>query len=181
MTSVYGTLRTATSLPTPGGGSFLAYESTTGFYLPVPFDYDKRTQTITVKTVNNFDPTTSNNQINRFFAYAGSQQGTMAQHLVLGLSDDFKTWISTWRNADAGSIRIHENGVIQKVILQTPIDGTLNLNFYETTKPQSYESAYGPGPSFYTTYAFAKPLIIKYTVSGVQKYLSLVTNFNELL
>ena len=148
--------------------------------IPVPFYYNKRANALDVKFVNGFSAsTTVNGDDEDVWTRANLFNGT---HLVTQLGSNFKLWIETAYGADAGTVEVHEPGVVIKANQVVPdFEPNSDSSFSnEYTTPFSYESAAGGEDSDYlATVLFKKAMVIKYKKSGTQYYRGFATLWGE--
>lgn len=100
---------------------------------------------------------------------------------IIGLGDNFKSYITAWRNPDVDTpISIYIPGVVQKV--QIIPDNFLGAGTYEiSTQPPSGDNYVVGGPlnSYRTVYVFKQPLTFTTVESGVTQYITFTTRFHE--
>ena len=175
MSSVVRQLASAAFMPHPEPVCLIAYSNK-----PVPFFYDKRNNALEVRFVNGFTAsTTVDGDDEDVWTRANLQNGL---HLVSQVGDKFKEWYETAYGADAGSIRVHEPGVVVKANVVVPnFEPNSDSSFSEeTTAPISYESAAGgEDTDFLATVLFKKALVITYTKSGTRYYRGFATLWSE--
>lgn len=175
MSSVVRQVASAAFMPHPEPVCLIAYSNK-----PVPFFYDKRNNALEVRFVNGFtESTTVDGDDQDLWTRANLQNGL---HLVTQVGDNFKKWYETAYGADAGSIRVHEPGVVVKANVVVPYLEPNNDSSFseERSVPLSYESAAGSEATDYlATLLFKKPLVITYTKSSTRYYRGFATLWSE--
>jgi hypothetical protein len=174
MSSALRVTASAKSLPLPEAVYCLMYNDRA-----VPFYYDKSTQALDVRFVNGFTSSTTVTGSEDLWVRANLENG---QFLVTKVGPNFKTWYETAYGAEAGSVSVHEPGVVSKAnviaTFSTPDGSGVFSN--ETTTPMSYESAAGTETDDYlATVLFKKGLVITYTKSGTRYYRGFTTIWSE--
>jgi hypothetical protein len=174
MSSALRVTASAKTLPLPEAVYCLMFDNKA-----VPFYYDKRTQALDVRFVNGFTNSTTVTGSEDLWVRANLENG---HYLVNKLGPNFKNWYETAYAADAGSISVHEPGVVTKAnvvaTFGTPDNGGIFSD--ETTTPISYESAAGTvSDDYLATVLFKKALVITYTKSGTRYYRGFTTIWSE--
>lgn len=168
----------AAFLPHPEPVCFISFDDNP--FTPVPFYYDKTTNSLDVKFVNGFTASsTVDGDDEDAWTRANLQNGL---HLVTQVGPNFKTWYETAYGADAGSISVYEPGVVIKANVVVPYFAPNSESSFsdELSVPISYESAAGSEASDYlATVLFKKALVITYTRSGTRYYRGFATLWSE--
>lgn len=176
MTSVLRKTTGAQYLPHPEPVCLIAYDDDQ----PVPFFYDRRNAALDVAFVNGFtESTTVDGDDQDLWVRANLING---HYLVTKLGVNFMKWYETAYDADAGSVKVYEPGVIVNANVVVPYFQPNNNSSFsdETTEPISYESAAGTVESNYlATVLFKKALVITYTKGGTRYYRGFATLFSE--
>ena len=171
MSSVVRTLSSNISLPQPGCVVAISYNS-----LPIQFTHD-RNGTLDFVFANGFDV---NADLSRTTTMYVRGSNNAAIRFVDKIGPNFISWLQTNEGIDTGSITVHEKPIVFRANLLLPTREPNNdHSMFESTTPISFEQAAGNSAnSYFTTYLFKKPLVLKYTKAGITYYRSFTTQFS---
>ena len=176
MSSAVRVTASAKYLPHPEPVCIISFDSDK----PVPFFYDKSQKALDVRFVNGFTAsTTVDGDDADVWTRCHVENG---HHLVTKVGTNFKTWYETAYEADAGTVEVHEPGVVVKANIVLPyFNPNDNSSFSdERTAPISYESAAGTvADDYLATVLFKKGLVITYKKSGTRYYRGFATLWSE--
>ena len=174
MSSVLRSYATGSRLPDPAEYVVCSYTDLDGNRAPFPWRFNKQTQVIDLEFINGFDASTGLND-DPIYVRGNSSR---AEHNVLGLGSNFVAWVENSLSADAGSVVMTERPILSSANM---VAANVNPNSGasdSSSDPISFESSAGPLVSGYLkTMIFLKPLVIRYTVSGVTEYRYFTNNF----
>ena len=171
MSSTFRTFASNIVLPQPGSVVTISYNS-----LPIQFSYDGKTGTLDFIFANGFDVNADLNRTTTFYV-RGSNNGAI--HSVDKIGPNFISWLETNEGVDVGSITIHEKPIVFRANLLLPTREPNNDHaMFESTSEISFEQSAGTAANnYFTTYLFKKPLVLKYTKSGITYYRAFTTQF----
>ena len=176
MTSLYRSYSLGSTLPNPAEFILCVYNAPAGYRAPFPWRFNKQTQALDLEFTNGFTASTGLEEDERYFR----GQQFRALHNVLRLGPNFIAWCESGMSAaaDAGSVEMIEKPIVCYANMVCPQE-TPDTSATDTSLvPISFEDGAGPDSSGYLkTMIFLKPLVIKYTVSGVVTYRFFTNNF----
>lgn len=179
MSSVTARPPSMSRLPDPAQLVVNTYTDTEGNNAPIPWRYNKQTGAIDMEFVNGFSASTTINGSDNAHYFQGQTFGAI--HLVLRLGPNFVQWCETTNDltADAGSVELVGQAIVAYGNLTSPSRSPNNDTFiFGLAEDPSLTIPAGPESSkYYKTLIFQKPLVIKYTVSGVVNYAYFSNNF----
>ena len=171
MSSVFRTFASNILLPQPGSVVTISYNN-----LPVQFSYDKKNGTLDFVFANGFDV---NADISRSTTLYVRGSNNLAVRLVDKIGPNFISWMENNEGVDVGSISVYEKPIVFRANVLLPTREPNNDHaMFETTAKISFDESYGTKANNYlTTFLFKKPLVLKYTKSGITYYRSFTTQF----
>jgi hypothetical protein len=146
--------------------------------LPVQFSYDKKNGTLDFIFANGFDVNADINRSTTMYI-RGSNNG--AVHLVNKIGPNFISWMQTNEGVDVGSISIYERPIVFRANLLLPTREPNNdHSMFESTDQISFEQSSGTEANkYFTTFLFKRPLVLKYTKSGITYYRCFTSQFSS--
>lgn len=170
MSSVFRTIASNVELPQPGSVVTISYNG-----LPIQFSYD-RNGTLDFVFANGFD---INADINRTTTMYIRGSNNSAIRLVDNIGPNFISWLETNEGVDVGSVTVYEKPIVFRANLLLPKREPNNDHaMFESTDPISFEQSAGNSANkYFTTFLFKKPLVLKYTKSGITYYRCFTTQF----
>jgi len=170
MSSVIRTLSSNIGLPQPGSVVTISYNG-----LPIQFSHD-RNGTLDFVFANGFDV---NADINRTTTMYVRGSNNVAIRYVDKIGPNFISWMERNEGVDVGSISVHEKPIVFRANLLLPNREPNNDHaMFESTSQLSFEQSPGTSANnYFTTFLFKKPLVLKYTKSGITYYRSFTTQF----
>jgi hypothetical protein len=171
MTSVCRTIASNVVLPHPGSVVTISYNG-----LPIQFSYDRKDGTLDFIFANGFDVNADINRSTTLYV-RGSSNGAI--HLVNKIGPNFISWMEINEGVDVGSISVHEKPIVFRTNLLLPNREPNNdHSMFESTEEISLEESSGSqANNYFTTFLFKKPLVLKYTKSGITYYRCFTTQF----
>lgn len=174
MSSVTRNYAVDSRLPDPASYVMLSYTGEDGNDAPYPWRFNKQTQVIDLEFINGFNSGIDTNT-QPFFVRG---QTPRAAHNVLGLGSNFVAWMEDSAGADVGSVVMTENPILCSANVVSPNTNPNSSLSSSSTDLISFESSAGSLVSDYLkTMIFLKPLVVRYTVSGVTTYRYFTNNF----
>jgi hypothetical protein len=173
MSSIFRTIASNIELPQPGSVITISYNG-----LPVQFSYDKKNGTLDFIFANGFDVNADINRSTTMYI-RGSNNG--AVHLVNKIGPNFISWMQTNEGVDVGSISIYERPIVFRANLLLPTREPNNdHSMFESTDQISFEQSSGTEANkYFTTFLFKRPLVLKYTKSGITYYRCFTSQFSS--
>jgi len=171
MSSAFRTVASNIVLPQPGSVVTISYNG-----LPIQFSYDKKNSTLDFVFANGFD---INADINRTTTMYVRGSNNLAVRLVDNIGPNFISWMENNEGVDVGSISVYEKPIVFRANLLLPNrEPNTDHSMFESTAQISFEESYGTHDNkYFTTFLFKKPLVLKYTKSGITYYRSFTTQF----
>jgi len=171
MSSVFRTFASNILLPQPGSVVTISYNN-----LPVQFSYDKKNGILDFVFANGFDV---NADISRTTTLYVRGSNNLAVRLVDKIGPNFISWMENNEGVDVGSISVYEKPIVFRANVLLPTREPNNDHaMFETTAKISFDESYGTQANNYlSTFLFKKPLVLKYTKSGITYYRSFTTQF----
>jgi len=172
MSSVFRTFASNILLPQPGSVVTISYNN-----LPVQFSYDKKNGTLDFVFANGFDV---NADISRTATLYVRGSNNLAIRLVDKIGPNFISWMEINEGVDVGSISVYEKPIVFRANILLPGRETNNDQaMFESTDQLSFEQSSGTEANkYFTTFLFKKPLVLKYTKSGIIYYRTFTTQFS---
>jgi len=170
MSSVFRTIASNVELPQQGSVVTISYNG-----LPIQFSYD-RNGTLDFVFANGLD---INADINRTTTMYIRGSNNSAIRLVDNIGPNFISWLETNEGVDVGSVTVYEKPIVFRANLLSPKREPNNDHaMFESTDPISFEQSAGNSANkYFTTFLFKKPLVLKYTKSGITYYRCFTTQF----
>jgi hypothetical protein len=168
MSSVLRYTASNKELPTPDGLVVLTY-SLAGDDVVVPLKFNKQSSVLDFDFETGFTASTSINSSTT--AYVRGQSFGANQN-VLGIGPNLISWLETTGGADAGTVEVYELPIVCRVN-QLQINQEPNsVNAMSTSSlPFSFEQSEGTSAnSYFGTYIFKKPLVVRYLNGGSIQY-----------
>jgi hypothetical protein len=172
MSSAIRTVASNVVLPHAGGVVTISYNG-----LPIQFSHD-RNGTLDFVFANGFDVNADLNRTTTMY-FRGSNYGAI--RFVDKIGPNFTAWLVNNEGVDAGSITVYEKPIVFRanLLLARREPNNDHSMFYSTT-PISFEESPGTEANkYFATYLFKKPLVLKYTISGITYYRSFTTQFSS--
>jgi len=172
MSSSFRTVASNVVLPHAEGVITISYNG-----LPIQFSHD-RNGTLDFVFANGFNVNAGVSRTLTMY-FRGSNYGAI--RFVDKIGPNFTAWLVTKEGVDAGSITVFEKPVVFRANLLLPEREPNNdHSMFETTTPISYEQSPGTEANkYFTTFLFKKPLVLRYTKSGITYYRSFSTQFSS--
>jgi hypothetical protein len=176
MSSLLRYIASNKELPTPEGLVVLTY-SLAGDDVVVPLTFNKKTSILDFDYNTGFTASTSISGSTT--AYVRGQAFGANQN-VLGIGPNIISWLETTGGADAGTVEVYELPIVCRVnqlqINQEP--NSVNAMATSST-PFSFEQSEGDSVnSYFGTYIFKKPLVVRYLNGGSIQYRVFTTQFS---
>ena len=170
MSSTVRTLSSNVTLPLPGSVVTISYNG-----LPVQFSHD-RNGTLDFVFSNGFTANTSISNSTTMYVKGSNNSAIRA---VNKIGPNIISWLETTVGADAGSVKMHENPIVFRAnVLLIRREPNSDQAMRESTEQISFEkSPGGDSNSYFKTFLFKKPMVLKYTKSGVIYYRMFTTQF----
>jgi hypothetical protein len=170
MSSTFRTVTSNVELPQPGSVVTISYNG-----LPIQFSYD-RNGTLDFVFANGFNV---NSDINRTTTMYMRGSNNAAIRFVDKIGPNFISWLETNEGVDVGSVSIYETPIVFRANLLLPGREPNNDHaMFESTDPITFEQSAGnDANNYFTTFLFKKPLVLKYTKSGITYYRCFTTQF----
>ena len=171
MSSAIRTVSSNILLPTPGGVVAINYNN-----VPIEFSHDKN-GTLDFVFSNGFNVNADLNRSKTFYVKGSNNS---AIRLVDKLGPNIISWLETNEGVDVGSVTIYEKPIVFRVNLLLPGREPNNDHaMFESTNQLSFEQSYGSESNrYFTTFLFKKPMVLKYTKSGITYYRFFTTQFS---
>jgi len=95
------------------------------------------------------------------------------------IGPNFISWLETNEGVDVGSVTIHEKPIVFRAnLLLQGREPNNDHAMFETTNEISFEKSPGDDANeYFSTFLFKKPLVLKYTKSGITYYRAFTTQF----
>jgi hypothetical protein len=172
MSSVLRSFSSHVGLPHPGGVITITYNG-----IPIQFSYDKRNGTLDFIFANGFDVNADVNRTTTVYVRGSNNE---AIRLVDKIGPNFISWMETNEGVDVGSISVYEKPIVFRANILLPGRETNNDHaMFESTGQLSFEQSSGTEANkYFTTFLFKKPLVLKYTKSGIIYYRTFTTQFS---
>lgn len=170
MSSVVRTVSSNVVLPQPASVVTISFNG-----LPIQFSHDRK-GTLDFVFANGFIVTSDINRTTTFYM-RGSNDAAIRS--VDKIGPNFISWLETNEGADVGSVTIHEKPIVFRANLLLPGREPNNDHaMFETTNEISFEKSPGDDANeYFSTFLFKKPLVLKYTKSGITYYRAFTTQF----
>jgi hypothetical protein len=170
MSSAFRTVTSNVELPQPGSVVTISYNG-----LPIQFSYD-RNGTLDFVFANGFNV---NSDINRTTTMYMRGSNNAAIRFVDKIGPNFISWLETNEGVDVGSVSIYETPIVFRAnLLLQGREPNNDHAMFESTDPISFEQSAGnDANNYFTTFLFKKPLVLKYTKSGITYYRCFTTQF----
>jgi hypothetical protein len=171
MSSVVRTVASNIVLPQPAGVITISFNG-----IPIQFSHDKR-GTLDFVFANGFIVTSDINRTTTFYM-RGSNDAAIRS--VDRIGPNFISWLETNEGVDVGSVTVYEKPIVFRANLLLPGREPNNDHaMFESTNELSFEKSYGDDANeYFTTFLFKKPLVLKYTKSGITYYRAFTTQFS---
>jgi hypothetical protein len=172
MSSAFRTTASNVELPQPGSVITISYNG-----LPIQFSYNKKNATLDFVFANGFDVNADINRTTTMYV-RGSNNGAI--RLVDKIGPNFISWMETNEGVDVGSISVYEKPIVFRANLLLPTREPNNDHaMFESTQQISLDQSSGTEANkYFTTFLFKKPLVLKYTKSGITYYRCFTTQFS---
>ncbi len=170
MSSAFRTVASNIELPQPGSVIAISFNG-----LPIQFSLDKN-GTLDFVFANGFNV---NSDINRTTTMYMRGSNNAAIRFVDKIGPNFISWLETNEGVDVGSVTVYEKPIVFRANLLLPEREPNNDHaMFESTDPISFEQSAGTDANnYFATYLFKKPLVLKYTKSGITYYRCFTTQF----
>ena len=170
MSSVFRTVASNVGLPQPGSVVTISYDG-----LPIQFTLDKN-GTLDFVFSNGFNVNVNIDNNNTMYVRGSSNS---AIRLVDKIGPNFISWLETNEGVDVGSVTIYEKPIVFRTNLLLPNrEPNSDQAMFESTEQISFDQSYGDEANkYFTTFLFKKPLVLKYTKSGITYYRCFTTQF----
>jgi hypothetical protein len=170
MSSVLTTIASNVVLPQPASVVTISYDG-----LPIQFALDKN-GTLDFVFSNGFNV---NADINRSTTMYVRGSNNSAIRLVNNIGPNFISWLETNEGVDVGSVTIYEKPIVFRTNLLLPNrEPNSDQAMFESTEQITFDQSYGDEANkYFTTFLFKKPLVLKYTKSGITYYRCFTTQF----
>jgi len=172
MSSAFRTTASNVELPQPGSVITISYNG-----LPIQFSYDKKNATLDFVFANGFDVNADINRTTTMYI-RGSNNGAI--RLVDKIGPNFISWMQTNEGVDVGSISIHEKPIVFRAnLLLAEREPNNDHAMFESTSEISFLKSPGNQENnYFATFLFKRPLVLKYTKSGITYYRCFTTQFS---
>ena len=169
MSSVLRRVSSNIGLPQPGSVVTISYND-----LPIQFSYDKKNGTLDFIFANGFDANVGINTSTTMY-FRGSNNEAI--RLVDKIGPNLISWMETNEGVDIGSISVYEKPIVFRAnLLLATREPNSDQAMFESTEELSFEKSAGDEENkYFTTFLFKKPLVLKYTKSGITYYRSFTT------
>jgi len=137
----------------------------------------KKNATLDFVFANGFDVNADINRTTTMYV-RGSNNGAI--RLVDKIGPNFISWMQTNEGVDVGSISVYEKPIVFRANLLLPSrEPNTDHSMFESTQPISLDQSSGTEANkYFTTFLFKKPLVLKYTKSGITYYRCFTTQFS---
>ena len=171
MSSAFRTVASNVTLPHPGSVVTISYNG-----LPIQFSYDKTNGTLDFIFANGFDVNADINRTTTFYV-RGSNYGAI--RFVDKIGPNFISWLETNEGVDVGSVTVYEKPIVFRAnLLLQGREPNNDHAMFESTSQISFEQSAGTEANqYFTTFLFKKPLVLRYTKSGITYYRAFTTQF----
>jgi len=170
MSSSFRTVSSNVELPQPGSVVTISFNG-----LPIQFSHDGN-GTLDFVFANGFNV---NSDINITTTMYIRGSNNAAIRFVDKIGPNFISWLETNEGVDVGSVTVYEKPILFRANLLLPGREPNNDHaMFESTDPISFEQSAGnDANNYFTTFLFKKPLVLKYTKSGITYYRCFTTQF----
>jgi hypothetical protein len=170
MSSVVRTVSSNVVLPQPASVVTISFNG-----LPVQFSHDRK-GTLDFVFANGFIVTSDINRTTTMYM-RGSNDAAI--RFVDKIGPNFISWLEINEGVDVGSVTVHENAIVFRANLLLPGREPNNDHaMFESTNEISFEKSSGNDANeYFSTFLFKKPLVLKYTKSGITYYRAFTTQF----
>ena len=143
--------------------------------LPIEFSHDKNGKLDFVFS-NGFNV---NADINRTTTMYIKGSSNSAIRSVDKLGPNIISWLENNEGVDVGSVTLYEKPIVFRANLLLPDREPNNDHaMFETQYPISFEQSYGDESNrYFKTFLFKKPMVLKYTKSGITYFRTFTTQF----
>jgi hypothetical protein len=171
MSSAIRTVSSNVVLPLPGSVITISYR---GF--PIEFSHDKN-GTLDFVFSNGFNVTADLNRTSTFYV-KGSNNSAIRS--VDKLGPNIISWLETNEGVDVGTITIYEKPIVFRTnLLLSGREPNNDHAMFESTDQISFERSSGNESNrYFKTFLFKKPMVLKYTKSGITYYRTFTTQFS---
>jgi hypothetical protein len=169
MSSVLKTFASNIDLPLDGGVITIGFN---GF----PIQFSLENGVLDFIFANGFIVTSDINKSTTFYIRGSNYS---AVRMVDTIGPNFISWLEINEGADVGSVTVFEKPIVVRAnLLLAKREPNNDMAMFVSTSQISFEQSAGNAANnYYTTFLFKKPLVLKYTVSGVTEYRAFTTQF----
>lgn len=171
MSSAIRTVSSNVVLPLPGSVVTISYNG-----VPIEFSHDRNGKLDFVFS-NGFNVNADLNRTTTFYV-KGSNNSAIRS--VDKLGPNFISWLETNEGVDVGTVTIYEKPIVFRANLLLPgREPNSDHAMFESTDQISFEQSPGnESNSYFKTFLFKKPLVLKYKKAGITYYRSFTTQFS---